>query len=542
MKTDSSDISANARLSPGEPGISYANRSNSALANCQQPEAQRAEDNCSPADFASSINSVFSPEPQPSEIDLKASDSAGTPVIAATTRDGSQAKTSHGRRKLLIITAATLAILSAAGTAAFYYYSQVTQAKDGAHNAPSAVVTVSTEPAKELALDDTFTVTGSVSALEPLAVGTEVSGLRILAVKAEEGDFVKKGQVLANLNAAVLQAQLEQAQARLSSSHANLKKTVQPNRPEDIRALRAAVAQAQANIAGEEAALRQARSNLLNAQENAKRYMQLVGQGAVSKQDAETRQTTAETAYEAVGGAEAKVRASKSTAEQAQERLNMALLGGRREDVEISQAALREIQGNISQLKALIDQTVIRAPEDGLVTKRDAHIGDVSTSGKPLFYLIRSNQLELRAMVSDLDLGKFRSGQQVLVKPTETDSRSAIGQIWLISPQVDATTRLGTVRVALPSHSWIKPGMFVQGQVNLGKRAMLTVPLPAVVSHNSESVVYVVQDGRAQACPVKVGVRTESLAEIVSGLSNAQRVIVKGAGFVADGDIVKVSR
>src|SRR5262249_19459763 len=154
----------------------------------------------------------------------------------------------------------------------------------------------------------------------------------------EEGDLVKKGQVLATLNSALIQAQLEEAKARLQSSRAALKKAIQPNRQEDILALKAAVAQSQANTLQEEAHARQAQVNLANADPNAKRYAGLAKTGAVSSQDAETRQVTADTARQEILSADEKVKAARFIADQAQQRLLIATRGGRVEDIDISKA------------------------------------------------------------------------------------------------------------------------------------------------------------------------------------------------------------
>lgn len=491
-------------------------------------------DNCSPLDLTASEGTMGSRH-------MHGVEGNGNEAVSRAVQGSSKKRNSKG----MVVAAATAAVFLLSGIGAAIFYAPQffkTDASGADKKSAPPVVTVSVASSKYADLADVVNVTGSVSAWDPLSIGAEVDGLRIMTVNVEEGDFVKRGQVLATLNSTVLNAQLEQAQAKYESSQANLIKTQQPNRPEDILSIKAALEQAEAAVNQEEALERQARATLADAHLNARRYAALAAQGAVSKADSDTRQTTLRTAAEGLRSEQAKVKAAKFIAEQSRERYLIAMRGGRKEDVQISQASIKEMKGTVDQLKAQIEQTIIRSPEDGLVSKRDAHVGEVSTSGKPLFYIVRDNKLELRAQVADIDLSKFQPGQLVTVKPTAEDPRTATGRVWLVSPQVDTVTRLGTVRIELPINSWLKPGMFVEGEVNLGKRQMLTVPVASVVTHGGESRVFTLDGDRARAIPVKIGVRTDELAEVISGITADQPVVVKGAGFLADGDPVRIAR
>ncbi len=399
---------------------------------------------------------------------------------------------------------------------------------------------VTTAAARLQLVDDSVSVTGSVSAWDPLSVGAEVNGLRIQSVAVEEGDFVRKGQPLARLNSALLTAQLKQARARLAASEATLRKSIQPNRREEILALAAALAQAEANVAQGEAQLKQARVNLKNAEVNDRRYAELLRVGAVSNQDAETKQVAADTAQQDVRGSEAKLTAARFMVEQAREKLLVAQRGGRAEDVDISRAAIAETRAQVQQLEDEIQQTVIRAPDDGLISGRNAHIGDITAAGRPLFSMIRRNRLELRAQVCDLDLPRFKAGQPVRISTREDEPGKVVGKVMLVSPQVDPTTRLGTVRIALPANAGLKPGMFVRGQVLLGHRQALVVPVSSLVTRNGASFVFTLDGRRAVSRPVKVGAPGDDVVEVTSGLSPGEPVVAAGARFLSDNDTVRV--
>jgi HlyD family secretion protein len=461
-------------------------------------------------------------------------------AAAAKLQPISPNKSSFLKRSWIIV----LALLGAAGIATFSWqgiskFVGKGAAQDGA--APAAM-TVSTTVAKMQQVDDAVSVTGSVSAWDPLTVGAESGGMRITSVNVEEGDTVKKGQILATLNSSVLRAQLVQAKAKLVSAEASVKKSIQPNRPEAINGLKDMLAQNAAEIQQEEALKREAGITWETASRNAKRWAYMAKAGAVSAADAEAKKATADIAHEEMTSATAKLLALRSISKQTTEKLNEAQSGGRLEDVEISQATVAETRGQIEQLTHQIEQTFIKAPDDGMVAKRDAHLGDITTVGAPLFSIIRMNKLELRAQVSDIDLAKFRTGQLVKVSVNEDDDGKIAGRVSLVSPQVDQATRLGIVRISLPSNAGLKPGMFVRGQVDMGHRKALTVPSTAVITRNGESFVFTLSGNRAVAAPVKVGVTTDKFAEIKEGLQNGEVIVDAGARFLSDRDIVRVEK
>lgn len=446
------------------------------------------------------------------------------------------------RPKTAVLGALSVIVIIAGAVFGFNEYQKSQNAKKELTASP-AVVTVTKAVAQIKSVEDDLSVTGSVWAWDPLAIGSEVSGLRITDIKVEEGDQVRKGQVLATLNSALLRAQLEQAKARLQSSHANLGKAIQPYRPEDIIALRAALAQAEANVAQEEAKRKQAHASLGNAETAAHRFTELAKAGAISMQDAENKEVTAVNAREDVKSADERINAAKQQVQQARQRLLIATRGGRLEDVQISRATVAETKAQIQQLQEQIAQTIIRAPDDGLISRRDAHIGDITAAGTPMFLMVRMDRLELRAQVSDIDIVRIQPGQAVDVTVKEDASQSIKGTVRLVNPLVDPATRYGIVRIDLPNNAGLKQGMFVRGQVRVGMRDAVTVPVSSVVTRNGESVVFKLDSGnRAVSTIVKPGIQTEEFAEIKSGLAAGDIVVAKGARFLADQDLVRVAK
>lgn len=451
------------------------------------------------------------------------------------------------RSKTVAIGAIFVLLVLTAGIVAYLAWFNPSTKPGTAANAANStgappVVTVATGVSKKRSVDEILSVTGTVSAWDQLSLGAEVGSLRIIAVNAEEGDLVKKGQPLAVLNSASIKAQLAQAKARLQSTELALQKSIQPNRSEEILALKAALAQAHADTTQEQAMQKQSQVNLADADLNERRWKGLLKEGAASPQEYETKKLARDQAQEALMSAQSKVEAARYLEDQAKQKLLQATRGGRQEDIEMSRATIEATKGEIEQLEAQLSETVVRAPDDGLISQRTAHIGDITTAGKTLFTMIRLNKLELRAQVSDLDLPKFKPGQVVSVSTSEAQTGSIQGKVWLVSPQVDATSRLGMVRIELPPKAGLKPGMFVKGEVNLGQHNAVTVPVAAIVRRMGESFVFTLDGNRAVSNTVVTGVQTDSYCEIVSGLSDGTTVITKGARFLSDHDVVRVAQ
>jgi HlyD family secretion protein len=444
------------------------------------------------------------------------------------------------KRKKTWIAVASAAVIAIGGVTAFVVsqsHSKQAPAPVAATTAPP-VVTVTTELVKLGKVESTLLVTGSVSALDPLTISSQASGLSIAQVLVEEGDTVRKGQVLCILDSSVLQAQLKGMEARMVGSRASALKAEQPNRQEDIAGLQAAYSQSQADVHQRQAMVAQMEAALNNSRSNAKRYRDLLKEGAVSQQESDNHATEEITAATNLQSAKEQLAASKFASQQAGKRLEMALSGGRKEDIIVSRASADETAASVQQLRAQIAQTIVRAPDDGIITKRNAHIGDVASNGEAMFEMIRRGELELRAQVTQDDLSKLHTGT---VARLSDSVRTVEGKIFQISPTVDSATRLGTVRIAVPANSGFKPGMFVQGSVKIGLAESLLVPNSAVMADDGQNYVFVYSEGKAHKRNITVGTRTSSQAEVKKGLEKGEPIIVSGAGFLDDNDAVALS-
>lgn len=358
---------------------------------------------------------------------------------------------------------------------------------------PSQSVTVA--PAKLTTVAQTVDATGSVAAFDMLPILPEATGLQIRQVLVEEGQTVTAGQVLAVLDSSVLKAQLNQANADVSS--------------------------AKAIVQQKQAAYEQQRATLAQAESDLRRYQDLAQAGAVSQKDLVSYDTAAKTAREALNVAQANISSAQA-------------------DV---QSKVAEVQ----KLNTQIAQTLVRAPASGVIAEKVARVGNVTGSEK-LFSLIRDGSLELQAQVPETELPQVKLGAMARIT-SDADKRIDLqGRVREIAPLVDPKTRQATVKIDLPDSALLRSGMFLKAAITVQTTSALTVPAEAVLPQpDGQSIVYVLTgDDMVQAKTVEVGTRqpaddpTQARIVIKHGLSSGDRVVVSGAGYVKDGDRVTV--
>jgi len=252
------------------------------------------------------------------------------------------------------------------------------------------------------------------------------------------------------------------------------------------------LAQAKASVAEAEAALAEAKAN-------AERSKQLQSQGFISSQATVQVLTAEQTTAARLAAARARVQA---------------------EEVRLAQAR-------------------IVAPDDGVISARTATVGSLTAPNQEMFRLIRGGRLEWRAEVTGSELQKIAPGIRAVL--TTASGTRIDGTVRAVAPAVDPLTRNGIVYVDLPPGSAVRAGTFARGEFELGSGSALTLPQSAVVLRDGFSYVFLVgADNKVVQSKVDVGRRVGDRIEIVAGLPPSGRVVETGAGFLTDGDTVRV--
>ncbi len=206
-----------------------------------------------------------------------------------------------------------------------------------------------------------------------------------------------------------------------------------------------------------------------------------------------------------------------------------------------AQARLDALRASARVQQLRLAQTQVVAPDAGVISSRSATVGAVVPAGQELFRLIRQSRLEWRAEVAANELGQIQPGMAVRV--TTAGGKTVAGKVRMVAPTVDAATRNGIVYVDLPAavQGGARAGMFARGEFDIARSSAMTLPQTAVLLRDGFSYVFkLVADNKVQQVQVGVGRRVGDRIEINQGLASGARVVAVGAGFLGDGDTVRL--
>ena len=257
-----------------------------------------------------------------------------------------------------------------------------------------------------------------------------------------------------------------------------------------------------ADVAQSEAALMEAQANTVEAVGNANRARDLASSGALSQQEI--------TRYLAAEGA--------------------------------GKARVASAQANLTAQKLRLKYTNVVAPDNGIISARSATVGSVVGVGAELFRMIRQGRLEWRAEVTATELTRIKPGASVRVKAA--NSSELTGTVRMIAPTVDMQTRTALVYVDLPpslsASAPFKAGMYASGLFDMGTSNAVTLPQQSIVIRDGFSYVFRLNaNNHVTQVKVVTGRRLQDRIEVVQGLTPDATVVVSGAGFLNDGDLVR---
>lgn len=261
-------------------------------------------------------------------------------------------------------------------------------------------------------------------------------------------------------------------------------------------------------------------------------------QADVAQARAAVNETTA-SAGEATANAD-RVRALQGTGTFSGQQINQYLTAE-----QTAKARVESAKAALAAQALRLKNTQVVAPDSGIISARSATVGAVVASGTELFRLIRQGRLEWRAEVTSTELGRMLPGTGVTV--TAASGAQLKGRVRMVAPTVDPQTRSGLVYVDLPTETktantaGFKAGMFGRGEFELGDSQALSVPQQAVVVRDGFNYAFRLNaDQRVSQIKLQLGRRVGERVEVLAGLDANAVLVASGAGFLNDGDLVKV--
>jgi HlyD family secretion protein len=361
------------------------------------------------------------------------------------------------------------------------------------------VVTPEVGPIKQ-----TLVFSARVSSVARVDMASTVTA-RVERVMVREGDRVKVGQLLIQLDDDEFNAQLNQASASLATSQARMRSQNEVAAPVSSQAQQ------------------QAQSNLDFARQELVRNRALFDKGFIGQarlQDSERAVAVAQSGFE-------------------QSRSQAASNSKTGAETLAASTRIKESDAALALARARLAQTRIVAPADGRVVFRGVEIGDVVQPGRKLLSVSADGETRLIAQIDEKNLSLMREGQKAAALTDAFPDKPFAAELTYLSPAVDATRGTVEARLRIPEPpAFLRDDMTVSVEVIASqKERAMTLPASTLREADGKTFVLTLVGGNAKATPVRAGIRSPLRVEIVDGLSADATVVVDSA--IVDGQRVR---
>ncbi len=347
----------------------------------------------------------------------------------------------------------------------------------------------------------TVVVSGHVETPFRVNIGSQITGT-VKDVLVDEGQTVKQGQPLVELDPVELNAAVTEARSAVAQAEARMRQLQEYSLP-----------------AAQES-LKQAQANLAVAETSFRRADRLMTSGAGSR-----------AAYE---DATKNLNVAQTQARSAELQVYALSEGG--SDYELARTGLDQARASLASAQARLAHATIASPRDGVLITRSVERGAVVQPGTPLLVLAPTGDIQLVLQIDEKNLGLIRLGQTALASADAYPDDRFTATLTYINPSVDIARASLEVKLTVDDPPpYLRQDMTVSVDIAVDRRQS-TLIVPAKVVHDPASAapwVLVVRDGRVWEQAVTVGLRAGDRIEILSGLSDADLVVPTGAGVRA---------
>ncbi len=374
-----------------------------------------------------------------------------------------------------------------------------------------AAIEVTTAPAIVRQLPRYFEATGSLAGDVQTDVQPQTSG-KVVAVGVDLGSYVKRGQMIAQLEAADSKLRLDQAIAQLENARASVR---QAEEKIGLRPGQVFDPEKVAEVAA-------ARANYDLAEKNLQRAVKLIESGDVSRSAYDQQKAQRDALKETYQAA------------MAQARQNYAAVG-------VARSNVANAQSQVDLARRALVYTVIASPIDGYVADRPVDVGEYVATTTKIATVVRTNPLRMRIDIPEQAIPEVKVGESVSLTTSAWRDRSFSGHLARVSPNVTASSRTLTVEAEIENSSGaLKPGQFATVRILLPRsEPAVLVPARAVHTESGVSRVFVIKNGHAEQRLVQLGQTEGDLVEIKQGVAIDEQVATSNVEQLSDGVAVK---
>lgn len=376
---------------------------------------------------------------------------------------------------------------------------------------PVEVVTV-----KRGEIIETLSSSGTIKSEREIKVFPKATG-RIEKIYRKEGDFVKKGEILAQIERDVLLKQISALKVAISAAEVGYKTTLSPLRKQEVENL--------------DSGIEVARVALNLAENNYKRHKNLYESGSIAKvmlEQAELQYNQAKSAYENL----------------LRQREMLVKEGARDVEKESAKAQIESLRAQLKQAEDALKETTVTSPIDGWISMKFFNEGEVfsPSAGMPLFIIVDNRDIYLDVQLSEKEITKIKKGQKANIKIDAIPDREFKGVIREINPQITSYSRAVQVKIdILDKIPQIKTGMFARCEIEVAKHTnSVLIPKDCIKKKGEKTVVFVVKNGIAEEREIETGLENTENIEVIKGIKQTEKVVISGQEILKDKDRVKI--
>lgn len=350
-------------------------------------------------------------------------------------------------------------------------------------------------------LDNFYEATGTIRSKTTSVVSSRIMG-SIITIHVREGDRVRAGQILIEIDSRDATAQLQKAQA-------------------GIREAEGALDEIERNLQAAESGKAAAEASLALAASTYNRYKALMERRSVSPQEFDEVQ--------------AKHKVADAEAERATRMLSSLVARKNQVLAKIDQA-----KADVVNAQVYASHGRVKSPMNGIVTAKQSEVGAMASPGAPLLTLEDDSHYRLEAGVEESQIRGIQMSDRVQVRIDAMGDEELSGTVSEIVPTADPASRSHTVKIDLPVQRTIRSGSFGRARFSGSQKQAITIPRRAITERGQLVSVFVVDDsGMARLRLIKTGKTYGDRVEVLTGLSDGERIVTDGVEAVSDGSRVE---
>jgi multidrug efflux pump subunit AcrA (membrane-fusion protein) len=393
-------------------------------------------------------------------------------------------------------------ILIVGGTALFVLLISCSKTPETSQQMP-VIQGARIEIVQPASVDDYYEAVGTVRARNSSVVAARIMG-SIVALHVREGDVVRAGQTLIEIESREAGIQVQKAQA-------------------GVREAQDALDEVERNIRAAESAREAAQANEKLANTTFNRYQTLFARRSVSPQEFDEVRTKLEVA---------------SAERERAERLLQATTAQRKQVL----ARIEQAKADVSSARVNVGYAKLTSPINGIVTSKQTDVGYLATPGSPLLTIEDNSRYQLAVAVEESRLGTIHLHDQAQLQIEALGNTELTGSVEEIVPASDPNSRSYIVKVGVPNLAGVqlRSGVYGKARFISGQRQALAIPKTAISQRGQLTGLFVVdQSGLARLRLIKTGRAFGDNVEILSGLNPGEQIVIEGPATIQDGTRVR---